>query len=407
MLPDNHIQRQRLILNMVNHLGPVSRTSLIELTGYRPATVGDIVGELIEKGLVIESGTRSSGQGRKRVLLEINKSHIWGMGISFTAHHVAFILSQFDGTITEESLLPCPSGIEKTELTKNICHHAAALLQKHPDIFFVGIGICKPLVDPLRYRSRELPAKGPRDRWISELLAPELENTSHLPVQVFSSVTLPAQAEYRFGSAKGVDDFIWIELSNGIGSSVFSGGHALGGANDTAGELGHTVIPTDQPPKLCYCGKSGCVEASAAWPALIADIQAALHSGVISCLQGHIGELTVQDIHDALEKGDRMCLHFVRRAAKLLGSAIANSINMLNPRVIVLYGFMVELGKHFLEPLEKAMRDGAVFTADRFEVRISTTSERIMPLGAVANVFATYLQADDYRWVYQLPRKNR
>lgn len=406
MLFEN-LQRQRLILNMINHLGPISRTSLIELTGYRPATMGDLVGQLLEKGLIIECGTRSSGSGRKRVLLEINNRKIWGMGISFTKAHVCFILSQFDGTIVSESLLPRFPEETKAELSQRICDHAVQLLENHNDIFFAGIGICKPLADPMRYRSRGVPGKDPRDQWIPEILSPVLEKATSLPVQVFSAVTLPAQAEHRFGSAQGVDDFIWVELSNGIGTSVFSGGHALGGADGTAGELGHTVIPTNLPPRLCYCGKPGCVEATAAWPALIADIQSALDQGVISCLQGYSHELTVAHIRQALEQDDPLCLHYVEQAAQLLGLAIANSINLFNPRLIVLYGFMVELGPKFLEPMEKAMRKGAVFTAQNFDVRISTTSEKIMPLGAIANIFSAYLQTDNYRWVYQLPKKHK
>ena len=407
MLPDSHSQRQRLILNMIHHLGPVSRTSLIELTGYRPATVGEIVGELLEKGLVIESGTHSSGQGRKRVMLEIHAQKIWGMGISFSSHHVSFILSQFDGTIKDEFRLPRPDEPNKVSQVETICHHAKTLLKKYPDIFFAGIGICKPLVDPLHYRKHNNSGRDLREPWIQDLLASKLEEVCKLPVQVFSSVTLPAQAEHQFGCARDVDDFIWVELSNGIGTSLFSGGHAVGGADGTAGELGHMVIPTDQPARLCYCGKPGCVEATAAWPALLADIHAALDSNVISSLRGHTQPLTVADIRQALDNGDRMCLYYVQRAAKLLGTAIANSINLINPRLIVLYGFMVELGDAFLQPLEQAMREGAVFTSDNFEIRISTTSERIMPLGAIANIFSTYLQADNYRWVYQLPRKGR
>ena len=49
MYQDSHFQRKRLILNMINHLGPISRTALIEHTAYRPATVGAIVTELLDQ----------------------------------------------------------------------------------------------------------------------------------------------------------------------------------------------------------------------------------------------------------------------------------------------------------------------------------------------------------------------
>ena len=84
MFLDNHFQRKSLILNMINHLGPVSRTALIEYTAYRPATVGALVTELLDENLIVETGYLSNGQGRKRALLEINKEHICAVGIYFS-----------------------------------------------------------------------------------------------------------------------------------------------------------------------------------------------------------------------------------------------------------------------------------------------------------------------------------
>ncbi|MBQ6832737.1 MAG: ROK family protein [Oscillospiraceae bacterium] len=406
MQPNNHFQRHRLILNMINHLGPVSRTSLIELTGYRPATVGSIVGELLEKELIVETGFRSSGQGRKRTMLEIHKSHICGIGISFTAHRVCLVLSQFDGTILQQQELPY--GAEHPDaLTEQITAGLQTLLQQYQDRFFAGIGICKPLVDPLRYRSMGSVYTGPRSTWFEKTLAPYLEQTFHLRTEIFSSVTLPAQAEHRFGAARDVEDFIWVELSNGVGTSIFSGGHAIGGADGTAGELGHTVTEGGAG-RMCYCGKPDCVETAAAWPALQQQLRGALESGVISCLQQRADKpLTVQDVRWALDQNDRMCRHYVAQAAGHLGRAIANAINLLNPRLIVLYGFMLELGPCFLEELERSMRSNTVFTSENFEVRISDTSEQIMPLGAIANILSSYLRTEDYRWVYSLDKTDR
>ena len=56
---------------MVCHFAPISRKKLIELTGLRPTNVGDLMKELLDEGLVIESGSYSAGPGRKRILLDI------------------------------------------------------------------------------------------------------------------------------------------------------------------------------------------------------------------------------------------------------------------------------------------------------------------------------------------------
>ena len=73
-MPHNsHFHRRNLILNAIHHLGPISRTALIRLTDYRPASVGAIINELLDSHLVAETGYASAGHGRKRILLEIQE----------------------------------------------------------------------------------------------------------------------------------------------------------------------------------------------------------------------------------------------------------------------------------------------------------------------------------------------
>lgn len=403
---NSHFQRKRLILNIINHLGPISRTALIELTDYRPATVGAIASELIAENLIVEIGTLSAGHGRKRVLLDINKSHICAIGISFTNTNVTYILSQFDGHVLCQSEIQVENKKARKDLVFQITDHVQELIAQYADKNIVGIGLCMPLHDPTDYQHPDTSVASSEyfDLWMHDNLKPLLENRCQLPVKVFSGVTLPAIAEHRFGVAKDADDFIWVELSNGIGTSLFCNGRAVSGANAAAGELGHTVISFQENDRLCYCGKPGCVEGSTAWPALQSDIRSALNQGVFSMLQtnSHSDSFTVQNVRDALDAGDRMCMHFVKKAANRIGIAISNAINLLNPKLIVLYGFMLELGDYFLSNLEQSIRENVIsFSAD-FEIRISTSSESIMPLGAVADIFSSFLQAEDYKWVYDL-----
>ena len=64
---DSHFLKRNLILNIISHLGPISRTELINLTDYRPASVSAIIKELLDERLIVETGLTSGGCGRKRV----------------------------------------------------------------------------------------------------------------------------------------------------------------------------------------------------------------------------------------------------------------------------------------------------------------------------------------------------
>ncbi len=413
MLNDYHSHQKYLILNMVNHLGPISRTELIAFTDYRPASVGSIIKSMIEEGLLVETGYSSSGYGRKRVLLEINHEHICAISISVSAHSITYIAAQINGVVLRRIDQEIDREMPKAQLSEEIAQQARLLFREFADRNIIGIGVCNPLYDPTRYQMNGslLHGYSKFNDWIQSDLLPKLEQVSTVPVRTFSAVTLPAMAEQRFGVARGARDFICVELSNGIGASIYCNGSPISGANGVAGELGHTVIDySAECNGICYCGKPGCVESTTAYPALAGEIKAALNRGVFSVLKAHRDpdrEITVQDIRRALDEGDQMCIHFVRRAAARLGVAIANLVNILNPELIVLYGFMLELGSVFINQLETSIRENSLVLARSFEIHTSDALERSMPLGAVAEMFSSYLKSEDYRWVYQIRTDDR
>lgn len=404
-MPHNsYFHRSQMLLNIIHHLGPISRTELVELTDWRPASVGDIIRELLEKQLIIETGHSSGGHGRKRTLLEINKEHLYAIGISFTPEAALCLAAGIDGRIFTQSAVPINPAQPKEELARLIAKEVQQLIDQCSQKELVGIGICKPFYDPLTYESSHsiLSNYTHFHDWIHHRLQPLLENCAQVPVEAFSPVTLPALAEQRFGAAKGARDFLCVELSNGIGASIFCNGAPVGGAHGVAGELGHTVIDRDMD-QLCYCGKPGCVEGVTAFPALVSQIRSALDSGVFSSLSACADDgITVRDIRRALDTGDRMCIHFVKESAIRLGVAIANAVNLLNPELIVLYGFMLELGDYFLQHLQTSILENTIVLANDFSIRTSASMETILPLGAVAELFTAYLKMDDYKWVYQL-----
>lgn len=406
MAYNSHAYKRNLILNIVSHLGPISRTELIELTDYRPASVSDIIKELLDEQLISEVGFSSVGHGRKRTMLEINKAQLCAIGIAFTSESVSFVLSQIDGIVLDRQSYPIDPEMTREQLIASITSRTENLLLQYPKRHIVGIGISEPLFDPTSYQygSSLVANYAHFNDWIHLSLKPKLESSLKLQVRCYSGVTMPAMAEQRFGAAKGVQNFICVELSNGIGSSICCNGIPVSGAKGVAGELGHTVIEYSKTNhRLCYCGKPDCVEADTAYPALVATIMDALDNGVFSSLTP--GEpITVQTIRQALDSGDRMCMHCVKEAAIRIGLVIANAVNLLNPELVVLHGFMLELGDYFLQHLEQSLRENVLSIAADFELKISDSMETLLPLGAVAEIFSSYLQSSDYQWVYQLKK---
>ena len=93
---------------MICHFAPISRKRLIELTGLRPTSIGDLTKELLDEGLIMESGFYSAGPGRKQILLDINRQYLCALAISFAETGVTYTVVQFDGEIvlTKEQAMP-------------------------------------------------------------------------------------------------------------------------------------------------------------------------------------------------------------------------------------------------------------------------------------------------------------
>ena len=133
MLRIAQFHRKDLILNLINHFGPVSRTELITMTDLRPATVGDIIKELLDEKQIIQTGAVSGGHGRRRVMLEINREYLCAIGIAFTPGEVVCIISRTDGSIAEQAIIPAPSGISRHELCGRITLQVKDLLASNAE----------------------------------------------------------------------------------------------------------------------------------------------------------------------------------------------------------------------------------------------------------------------------------
>lgn len=394
-------------MNIIRHAGPISRTELAEMTDYRPATIGAIIKDLLDKKLIVETGRSTGGQGRKRTLLEINKTRLCAIGISFSLRSALCIATGIDGRIFCQEELPITQGLPKHLLAGQITDAVSRLLDNCKGKEIVGIGVCRPFYDPLAYEyEHSLQANYTHFHdWIHHSLIPDLRSRTNISVETFSPGTLPVLAEQKFGVAKGARDFLFIEMGNGIGASLFCNGEAVKGSCGLAGEIGHTVVNSDINQTLCYCGKPNCVEGMSAYPALAAKMRQALERGVFSELRiiSQHQDFTVKDVRQALDRGDRMCTHFVKEAAQKLGVAIANAVNLLNPELVVLHGYMLDLGDYFLTQLENSIRENTMSLSNTFDIRISASVETILPLGAAAELFEEYLKTDHYKWVYQIP----
>ncbi|HEY0607099.1 MAG TPA: ROK family protein, partial [Herpetosiphonaceae bacterium] len=246
----------------------------------------------------------------------------------------------------------------------------------------IGVGV-NGIVDPMQGISRFAPHYG----WRDVPLAAPLTSHFGIPVHLENDVRTLTIAEQWFGTGRGLEHFATVAVGHGIGAGVITNGQMYRGALGGAGEFGHTVIQLDGPP--CLCGKRGCMEAFAAVPAIMREIEEALAHGEFSSLAG-AERLTLERLADAAHSGDALAQRVLATAGHWLGVGLSSLVNILNPQLLVITGEAVQLGRWYFEPMEASLRalafDGL---AESLTIHIEPAGNDMWARGAACVVLNT------------------
>lgn len=173
------------------------------------------------------------------------------------------------------------------------------------------------------------------------------------PAYMDNDANAAALGEWVFGAGKGTENFLYVQISTGVGSGLILERRVYRGAG-LAGEFGHfTVLP--KGPR-CTCGKRGCIESLASGWAIARE-------GVKEWKRGRatrLGELagnnprriTAKLVFQAALEGDEICLEIIRRALHYLSMGVANAICLIDPEVIAIGGGMTRNNFPLLAEME-------------------------------------------------------
>ena len=177
----------------------------------------------------------------------------------------------------------------------------------------------------------------------------------------FSGITRFLYQFWKFSSKYCIDkekDIIYINLSWGLGSALMVNGQVVKGKSGFSGELGHFYAFDNEI--LCHCGKRGCLETEVSGSALYRTCIEEINKGKQSILSEKVindpKNFTLEDIIEAINKEDVLCIELMEQIAIKLGKQIANLINLLNPELIVIGGSLARTGDYLLLPLKLTLK---------------------------------------------------
>ncbi|MBY9080601.1 ROK family transcriptional regulator [Paenibacillus sp. HN-1] len=236
--------------------GPLSRAELSRRTGLSKPTVSSAILQLIERGLVRETGRGDNSQGRKSTLLEFNRTCYYVLGIDLGATRIRTALGDLEGQLCGFRQTPMPKeGMQGAELQALILAEAEALLLEQgmtwrsiqaatigiPGIVDTASGEVSQLVPPLPGAEQSLSRA-------------QLNALLPVRVETENDVNLAALAEFTIQGGAESGPLLYFSLGEGTGGGLVLNGAIFHGFRGAAGEFANMTLHGERVEEVLSAG---------------------------------------------------------------------------------------------------------------------------------------------------------
>ncbi|MGC4036039.1 MAG: ROK family protein [Chitinophagaceae bacterium] len=365
--------------------------SIVELSNKLDKSVPYVtkaLNELIEEGLIEESGHAPSSGGRKPLTYSLKGG---------TRYIVAVAMDQLYFKIAITDILNNPViPFETHEL--RLMNNSEALPELVNTINgyikragvdkkkIIGVGIGTPGFTNTKLGVNHSYLQPPDD----ESLLSYLERELALPVSIDNDSSLIALTELKFGLAKGKEEVMVINVGWGIGLGMIVNGVLFRGFTGYAGELSH--IPISESDILCDCGKRGCLETEGTLKVVTDKAMKGIREGKSSVIRfDESPDKMSETIMAAANRGDQYAIELLSDMGYKIGKAIAILIHIVNPELIVLSGRGAAVGKILMAPIQQALNKYCIpRLSEHTDVKVSTMGRNAELIGAAALVIENF-----------------
>lgn len=375
------------ILEIIRVKGAISRAEIAEISGLTPASVSKITKKLIQTGIIEESGFGESSGGRPPVLLSLNPEAGYIVGVNLGTDYLEVILSDLEAKSLDYSSHRI-NKISKDQVLNSLLEQIENIINKNnidkKDI--IGIGMA---VHGLVNKKTGYSIYAPHYSWENVPLKDLVENKFNIPTFIDNDVRAMALGEKWFGRAADINNFITVNISNGIGSGIIINEKLYYGADYTAGEFGHILVDNDGP--RCSCGNYGCLESLASNKAIVKKAEKLIKQGaktkIVNLIDGDLEKLNTKIVCEAANKNDEPAQQILKEIGRYLGIGISTLINILNPEMIVIVGEIIRAKEYVFEAINETIDSRALGnSADRIQLVATTLNEKAALVGGVTLV---------------------
>jgi predicted NBD/HSP70 family sugar kinase len=365
------------LLRMIHESGTISRSLLTTNSGLNRSTISDLVQELEELGLVTEDESdSSSGVGRPSLQVSAS-SKVIAFAVNPDIDAVTVGMVGLDGTVIKRKRQPLTSPVRPeraVQVATEIIEEFRSELSG--DYRIAGIGLAIPgqvRVDDGVVRL------APHLGWVETPIVRMMGQSANLPTYADNDASIACNAEHKFGNGRGFDDIVYLFASTGgIGGGVIVEGQQLRGSAGYGGELGHVRITSST--ETDYSGLPGTLES---------EVRREEALDAVKLYAATDEELLV----GLTQLKDAKAIKVIQRQIDALAIGIANFLNIFNPQIVVLGGFLSGLLAFDTERLFEGVKRHSLTSAnDRVLLREGALGANLLMLGAAEVVFKQLLE---------------
>lgn len=355
------------ILELIKEENGISRIEISRRFQITPASVGKIIGDFLETGIVIEEREGKSTGGRRPLLLNINKEKIGKiLGVYFSPTFVHFSIGDINGeNFFSKRLRLGDLGGDIIGESEKIIEQT---LNKNKDINIISV-VMNGLVDSEKGISIFSPHYNTKNILIVERFTKKFKKK----VYIENDVRAMALAEKVYGLCKDNNNFVVLNIGEGVGGSIYLNNMLYHGYGSMSGELGHMVVKRNSLEK-CSCGKRGCLETEVSNRAIIKKVLSCIkinnqYSSLKKILEKE-GILRIRDVIDGVEEKDMVSLTVTMEALYYIAHAVDMVISVINPEKIIIYGDLFQseyIFKSMLKEIKKLTLDEQNYQIKRTE----------------------------------------
>jgi predicted NBD/HSP70 family sugar kinase len=353
-------RNEKMLLAMLRKYGRLSQTQLCQLADIGSSTASTIVARLRDKGLVNETRGSSTTRGPKPVIIELNPDSQYLFGVEINPSYIFIGLFNFTGQIKDKLRIALGSDHSVRHVLDLLTVNIPGLLTRNaidPDKV-LGLGVT-------------LSGSVQADGWISlssplgwkdVSLQEQLSGHFTFPVRVYSN-RVRLLAEIALDPELESRNILYLNVADGVGSTICMGGKLVYGATGRYGEIGHIVADPDGP--LCGCGNRGCLEALISGPALVAKIRRDLTGQPPHCFQAAFSDNSLpvppEEILSGwpacIEKKDPYALQLRDEVVRYFSKTAAILINCYDPDTLILAGYIcTQLHETLTQSIQKGIK---------------------------------------------------